>query len=59
LIERGIRTLSHSLSTIKSNQYTNKSTALQEAQEEAFTGIKIRTLNQMLEEQQKLMEKDA
>jgi hypothetical protein len=41
LIERGIRTLSNSLSTIKSNINDVKSTAAQEALEEEATGIKI------------------
>ena len=39
LIERGIRTLSNSLSTIKSNANEIKSTAAQEAREEKATGI--------------------
>jgi capsid protein len=52
LIERGIRTLSHSLSTVKSNVNDIKSTAAQEAQEERATGIKITTLNRMLQQEQ-------
>jgi capsid protein len=48
LIERGIRTLSNSISTVKSNVNDIKSTAAQEYQEELATGIKIQTLNKML-----------
>ena len=39
LIERGIRTLSNSLSTVKSTVNTAKSTAAQEAQDEAEGGL--------------------
>jgi len=60
LIERGIRTLSNSLSTIKSNINDVKSTAAQEALEEEATGIKIQTLNKILEQhdQQLINEKN-
>ena len=52
LIERGIRTLSNSISTVKSNVNDIQSTAAQEAQEELATGIKIKTLNKMLQQEQ-------
>lgn len=43
--------MSNSLSTVKSTVNTVKSTAAQEAQDEAEGGIKINTLNKMLEQQ--------
>lgn len=46
---RGIRTVSNSLSNV--NKSSVKSTAAQEAQEEANGGIKIITLNKLLEQQ--------
>lgn len=55
LIERGIRTLSNSLSTVKSNINEIKSTAAQEQEEEMQTGIKIKVLNKMLEQEQNKM----
>ena len=48
LIMRGIRTMSNSLSNV--NKSSVKSTAAQEAQEEAEGGIKIITLNRLLEQ---------
>lgn len=47
LIMRGIRTMSNSLSNV--NKSSVKSTAAQEAQMEAEGGIKIITLNKLLE----------
>lgn len=49
LIERGIRTLSHSLSVKSKTNADVKSTALQEAYEEEVTGITTQNLNRMLE----------
>ena len=46
---RGIRTVSNSLSNV--NKSSVKSTAAQEAQEEANGGIKINSLNKLLEQQ--------
>jgi cell division FtsZ-interacting protein ZapD len=46
---RGIRTMSNSLSNV--NKSSVKSTAAQEAQEEADGGIKIITLNKLLDQQ--------
>ena len=46
---RGIRTVSNSLSNV--NKSSVKSTAAEEAQEEANGGIKIITLNKLLEQQ--------
>lgn len=48
MIERGIRTVSHSLAS-KSKTNEVQSTAAQEAVEEEVTGIRIKTLNKMLE----------
>ena len=48
LIMRGIRTVSNSLSNV--NKSSVKSTAAQEAQEEANGGIKINSLNKLLEQ---------
>lgn len=53
LIERGIRTLSNSQSIVRSNVYQSDklSIAAQELQEELATGIKIKTLNKMLQQE--------
>ena len=52
MIERGIRTVSHSLAS-KSKTNEIQSTAAQEAVEEEVTGIRIKTLNKLLEQEAK------